>query len=59
MKVEKPIEIHPQRCYECRAELKEGDQALASRTFPLVFCTKCRKQNGEFAPAVVKGASHD
>lgn len=56
-KDDKPIEIHPQRCYDCGALLKEGDPALASRNFPLAFCLKCRKQNGEFAPAVVKSES--
>ncbi len=55
MKDDKPIEIHPQRCYECKTELKEGDQALAARDFPLAFCTKCRKAGGALKPAVVKG----
>lgn len=52
---EKLMEIHPQRCYQCSTELREGDQALASKNFPLAFCLKCRKKNGEFALAVVKG----
>jgi len=51
---DKPVEIHPQRCYECSIELKEGDDALASRNFPLAFCKRCRKQSHEFLPAVVK-----
>lgn len=54
---QKPIEIHPQRCYECGTELKVGDPAVASRKFPLAFCTKCRKQSREFAPAVIKAES--
>lgn len=57
MKDEKPIEIHPQRCYECGCKLKEGDPALASRSFPLAFCMKCRKKNSDFVPAIVKSES--
>ena len=59
MKDGKPIEIHPQRCYDCGAPLKEGDPALASRRFPLAFCVNCRKGGSEFVAAVVKEVPND
>lgn len=59
MKVDRPIEIHPQRCYDCGTALKEGEQALASRNFPLAFCLKCRKESKEFMLVTVKSESSD
>ncbi len=57
MKDKRPIEIHPQRCYECRAELKVGERALACVDFPVVFCRACREPNAKLQLAVVKEES--
>lgn len=55
MKDDKPMEIHPQKCYGCNGDLKDGDRAAASMEWPIAFCLKCRVPGHTLAPAVVKG----
>jgi len=54
-------QVHPQKCYDCAKELREGDPAIASMDFPLAFCVACRGKAEENHPrlckAVVKGES--
>lgn len=56
-----PIAIHPQRCYDCGKDLKDGDQAIASTVLPLAFCVACRGEkelrHSELCKAVVQGES--
>lgn len=56
-----PIAIHPQRCYDCGKELKDGDQAIAAMHLPLAFCIPCRGAQEEshlnLHKAFVKGES--
>lgn len=56
-----PIPIHPQRCYDCGKDLRDGDQALAATHLPLAFCVECRggqeEKNRNLCKAVVKGES--
>jgi hypothetical protein len=56
-----PIQVHPQKCYDCGRELQEGEQAIASMDLPLAFCVACRGKSEINHPrlckAVVKGES--
>lgn len=60
-KPQKPIPIHPQKCYDCGREISEGDEAVASMDLPLAFCVPCRGAKEPTHPrlckAVVKGES--
>lgn len=55
----RPIEILPQRCWECRRELGPGDLALAAAAMPVAFCDACgtaireKRPGAELVRAVV------
>jgi hypothetical protein len=49
-----PIAIHPQKCYDCGKELRDGEQAIASVTLPLAFCVPCKGKQEETHPRLVR-----
>ena len=36
-----PVKIYPQRCFDCDASLKVGDEAYAHVVSPVAICAKC------------------
>lgn len=37
-----PVKIYPQRCFDCDALLKVGDEAYAHVVQPVAVCVTCR-----------------
>lgn len=48
------IAIHPQKCYDCRKDLVDGQEAIASMDLPLAFCVECRGKSQETHPRLCK-----
>lgn len=60
-KQDAPMQIYPQKCYDCKRELPSGEEAVASLDYPLAFCVPCRggqmAKNRRLIKAVVKDES--
>ena len=58
MATSEPMQVHPQKCYDCGKDLPNGQEAVASLDYPLVFCVQCRgaqmQRNRRLCKAIVK-----